>query len=258
MKVKEIMNVLEEFAGLGIQEKWDNSGLCIGDPEMEATGVLLGMDCSVEMLREARAKGANMVVTHHPLIFHGLKQLHPGDPVAEAVMDAVKNDMAVFALHTPADKVIGGVSWLMAQRLGLQDIKILDPEPAGVGLGAVGNFPEPVEDPQELIALVKSTFELQAMRCSAPVKGVRRVALCGGSGSDMIETAMAAGAQAYISADFHYHHFFTPSGFMIMDIGHYEGEKYIVKTLYTLLKKNFPTFAVQISERQGQNPVRYY
>ncbi|MCD8202015.1 MAG: Nif3-like dinuclear metal center hexameric protein [Prevotella sp.] len=258
MKAEEIAKILEQFAGLEIQEKWDNSGLCIGSPEQEVTGIMLGLDCSVELLREARNVGANMVVTHHPLIFHGLRQLHPGDPVADAVMEAVRNDMLVYALHTPADKVVEGVSWQMALRLGLQDIRILDPEPGGVGLGTVGDFPEPVADPQDFISLVKNAFELETMRCSRPVGNVRRVAMCGGSGSDLIARAQAAGAQAYISADFHYHHFFTPENFMILDIGHYESEKYIVQTLYSLLKKNFPTFAVQISERQLQNPVRYY
>ncbi len=258
MTAREIAGVLEGFAALGIQEEWDNSGLCIGSPQSEVTGIMLGLDCSVELLREALAAGANMVVTHHPLIFRGLKGLHPGDPVSDAVTFAVKNDMLVYALHTPADKVIGGVSWQMALQLGLRDIEILDPEPGGVGLGAVGNFPEPVADPMELVSRVKAAFGLQAMRCSAPVANVCRVAMCGGSGSDLIGRAQAVGAQAYISADFHYHHFFTPENFMIMDVGHYESEKSIVKILHALLKKNFPTFAVQISARQLQNPVRYF
>ncbi len=257
MKVRDVTEVLEGFAELGIQEEWDNSGLCIGSPDMEVTGIMLGLDCTAELLREARAAGANMVVTHHPLIFRGLKRIRPGDPVSDAVAEAVRGDIAVYALHTPADKVIGGVSWQMALRLGLQDIEILDPEPGGVGLGAVGNLPHPVEDPEELIRLVKTTFEVEAVRCSAPVAGVRRVAMCGGSGSDLIGRAMSSGAQLYISADFHYHHFFTPENFMIMDIGHHESEKYIVQTLFSLLQKNFPTFAVQISAGQSRNPVIY-
>ncbi len=258
LKVKEIASVLEDFAGLGIQEKWDNSGLCIGSPEDEVGGVVLALDCTAGLIREAREAGAGMVITHHPLIFHGLRQIRPGDPVGDAVAEAVRSGIAVYALHTPADKVIGGVSWQMALRLGLKDIGILDPEPGGAGLGAVGNLPEPIADPRDFIAFVKERLGLEALRCSAPIAGVERVALCGGSGSDLIERARAAGAQAYISADFHYHHFFTPAGFMIMDVGHYESEKYIVETLFSLLTKKFPTFAVQISRRQMQNPVRYY
>ncbi len=258
MKAAEVIRVLEEFAGLGLQEKWDNSGLCIGSPETEVTGIMLGFDCSAELLREAKAAGANMVITHHPLIFHGIKQLHAGDPVADAVMEAVRDDILVFALHTPADKVMGGVSWLMAQRLGLRDIEILDPEDGGAGLGAVGNLPEPFSDPAELVSLVKNAFELEVVRCSAPVANVSRIAMCGGAGSDLIEKAREVGAQCYISADLHYHHFFTPEGFMVMDVGHYEGEKYIVETLFSFLRKNFPKFAIQISRLSLQNPVRYY
>ncbi len=258
MKAAEVIRVLEEFAGLGLQEKWDNSGLCIGSPSTEVTGIMLGFDCSAELLREAKAAGCNMVITHHPLIFHGIKQLHAGDPVSDAVMEAVRSDMLVFALHTPADKVMGGVSWLMAQRLGLRDIEILEPEESGAGLGAVGNLPAPIADPAELVTLVKNAFELEVVRCSEPVADVSRIAMCGGAGSDLIEKARSVGAQCYISADFHYHHFFTPEGFMIMDVGHFEGEKYIVETLFSILRKNFPKFAIQISRLSPQNPVRYY
>ncbi len=258
MKAAEIIRALEEFAPLPLQEKWDNSGLCIGSPETEVTGIMLGFDCSAELLREAKAAGANMVITHHPLIFHGIKQLHAGDPVSDAVMEAVRDDMLVFALHTPADKVMGGVSWIMAERLGLSDIEILEPNEDGAGLGAVGNLPAPIADPAELVALVKNAFELEALRCSAPVANVSRIALCGGSGSDLIDRAREAEAQCYVSADFHYHHFFTPEGFMIMDVGHFEGEKYIVDILFSFLRKNFPKFAIQISRLGLQNPVRYY
>ncbi len=257
MKAREIMKVLEDFAPLSTQEQWDNAGLCIGSPDAEVHGIMLGLDCSVELIRQAKEAGADMVVTHHPLIFRGIKQLHPGDPVADAVMEAVRSGILVYGFHTPADKAVEGVSWQMALRLGLQDIEILDPEPSGVGLGAVGNLPEPISA-EDSISLVKEKFNLQALRCSAPSGSISRVAMCGGSGSDMIPTAMASGAQLYISADFHYHHFFTPNGFMIMDVGHYESEIFIVETLFSLLKKNFPTFAVQISEQRSQNPVRYY
>lgn len=258
MRAGDIIDVLEGFAPLSIQEKWDNSGLCIGSRDAEVHGVMMGLDCTVDLLREARAAGADMVVTHHPLIFHGVKQLHPGDPVSDTIMEAVRSGIVVYASHTPSDKVIEGVSWQMALQLGLQDIEILDPEQGGPGLGTVGNFPKPIADPEEVIALVKEKFSLEAVRCSASVKNISRVAMCGGAGADLIGRAQAAGAQLYISADFHYHHFFTPEGFMIMDVGHYESEKYIVQTLFSLLKKNFPTFAVQISQARSNNPVRYY
>ena len=150
MKVRDITSVIEEFAPLGIQESWDNGGLCIGSPDDEVHGVLVGFDCTPELIAEAVRRGLDMVVTHHPLIFGGLKRIVPGDPVSDAVSAAIRGHVAVYASHTSADKVIGGVSGAMARRLGLEDIRILDEEEGGVGLGAVGELPRPMEAEEAL------------------------------------------------------------------------------------------------------------
>ena len=256
MRVGDVTAALERFAPLSIQEGWDNSGLCIGSPEDEVHGVLLGFDCTKDLVEEAVEKGCDMVVTHHPLIFHGLKSIRSGDPVSDAVIAAVKNGVAVYAAHTTADKVIAGVSGAMARRLGLRDIAILEDE-GGYGLGAVGTLPRPMTG-EEAAAYVKERFGLQVLRCSRPVERVERVAMVGGSGASEIGAARAAGAQLYISGDISYHHFFTPDGFMVMDIGHFESEVDIVEILSEVIRENFPTFAVRISDSLGRsNPVRY-
>lgn len=258
MKVKDIIKVIEDFAPLSNQEKWDNSGLCIGSENAGVNSVLLGLDCTPGLVDEAIACGADMIVTHHPLIFSGLRRISTDDPVGEAVVKAVRAGISVYAAHTSADKVIAGVSGAMARRLGLQDISVLDPESEGVGLGVVGNLPEPLTSVQAA-DLVKGRFGLRYMRASRPVDGpVSRVAVCGGSGSSLIGKAMEAGAQLYVTGDISYHHFFTPKGFMVMDIGHYESEKEIVDVLFSLLKKNFPTFAVRITENIYSNPIFYF
>ena len=256
MKVKDITAVLEAFAPLSIQESWDNSGLCIGSPEDEVHGVLLGFDCTPELIDEAVARGCDMVVTHHPLIFRGLKRIQGGDPVSDAVIKAVRNGIAVYAAHTTADKVISGVSGAMARRLGLQDIALMEDE-GGFGLGAVGTLPQPMTG-EEAIAYVKEKFGLKTLRCSRPVDRIVKVAVCGGSGASEIDAARATGAQLYISGDISYHHFFTPEGFMVMDIGHFESEVEIVGILSKVISEKIPTFAVRISDSLGRsNPVRY-
>lgn len=141
MKVKDIIRVIEEFAPLSLQEGWDNSGLCIGSPEDVVSSVLLGLDCTPELVDEAIACGADMIVTHHPLIFSGLKKISPDNPVGEAVIKAIKAGISIYAAHTSADKVIAGVSGAMAARLGLEDVQILDEDGEGTGLGVVGNLP---------------------------------------------------------------------------------------------------------------------
>ena len=258
MKVKDIIGVVEDFAPVSLQEKWDNSGLCVGSPEDEVTGVLLGLDCTPELVDEAIACSADMIVTHHPLIFSGLKKISADDLVGAAVIKAVKAGISIYAAHTSADKVLAGVSGAMAARLGLKDVRILDEDGEGTGLGVVGDLPEPLTAGQA-VELVKERFSLKVLKASRPVQGeITRVAMCGGSGGSLIGAAKAAGAQLYISGDISYHNFFTPEGFMIMDIGHYESEIEIVDILFSLIRKKFPNFAVRITQNMQSNPIYYY
>ena len=257
-KVKDVTKIIEEFAPLSVQESWDNSGLCIGSPDAAVTSVLLGLDCTPELVDEAIGCGADMIVTHHPLIFSGLKKISPEDQVGAAVIKAVKAGISIYAAHTSADKVIAGVSGAMAAKLGLRNVSILDEDGEGTGLGVVGDLPQPLSA-DEAVTLVKDRFGLKMMKASRPVEGkISRVAMCGGSGSSLIKAAMSSGAQLYISGDISYHNFFTRDGFMIMDIGHYESEIEIVDILFSLLRKNFPTFAVRITQNIYSNPIFYF
>jgi len=258
MKVKDIIKVIEDFAPLSIQEGWDNSGLCVGSPEDEVTSVLLALDCTPELVDEAVSCGADMIVTHHPLIFSGLKKISPEDMVGEAVIKAIRAGISIYAAHTSADKVLEGVSGAMAAKLGLVNVTVLDEDGEGTGLGAVGDLPQPMTA-EQAVAFVKDRFALKAMKTSRPSDGmISRVAMCGGSGGSLIKAARKAGAQLYISGDISYHNFFTPDGFMIMDIGHYESEIEIVDILFSLIKKNFPTFAVRITQNINSNPIYYF
>lgn len=255
MLVKEVTGVLEEFAPLQVQESWDNSGLSVGSEDAEVSGIMLGLDCTPELVDEAIAAGDNMIVTHHPLIFGRISRICPEDPVGLAIIKAIRAGVAVYSAHTSADKVQGGVSWTMAQRLGLQDIRILDGEETG--LGVVGSWQQPLEW-EQAVARVKEAFGLKTLRCSKPVGAISTVAMCGGSGSSLIGKAREAGAQLYLCGDISYHHFFTPDGFAVMDVGHFESEVDIVGVLFSLLRKNFPNFAIHISENlNNSNPIFY-
>ena len=260
MRVGDITEVLERFAPLRIQEDWDNSGLLIGSPGDAVHGVLVGFDCTPELIEEAVEKGCDMVVTHHPLIFKGIRRIYADDPVGAAVMLAVRHGVAVYAAHTTADKVIAGVSGAMARRLGLKDIGILAPEEDGtVGLGCLGDFPRPMTG-SEALAYVRERFGLKIIRSSRPLETpITRVALLGGSGGSEMGLALARGAQLYITADVSYHNFFTPEGFMVMDIGHFESEVEIVDIFLAEIRKNFPTFASYKSAvLDRSNPVHYF
>lgn len=259
MKVGDITRALEAFAPLSIQESWDNSGLLIGSPEDPVKGVLVGFDCTPELIDEAVEKGCDMVVTHHPLIFKGIRHISADDPVGAAVMKAVKQGVAVYAAHTTADKVARGVSGAMAERIGLKDVEFLEPGPEGYGLGCIGNWEKPMTG-AEAIAFVKERFGVQLIRSSKPLETpISRVALLGGSGGPEIGLALDAGAQLYITADVSYHNFFTPDGFMVMDIGHFESEVEIVDIFLAEIRKNFPNFASYKCANLGRsNPVHYF
>lgn len=258
MKVKDIIGAIEEFAPLRLQEEWDNSGLLIGSEDSDIESVLVGFDCTPDLIAEAVSTGSGMVVTHHPLIFRGLKKIDESEPVGAAVAAAIRGNIAVYASHTPSDKVLGGVSGAMARRLGLEDIRALDPEEDGTGLGAVGDLTIPMT-PQEALEMVREKLELPVLRASAPICGqITRIAMCGGSGSSLAGKARSCGAQLYLTGDVSYHDFATPEGFMIADVGHFESEVEIVSILFSVIRKKFPNFAVRISEGlRESNPVRY-
>ena len=258
MKVKDIISVIEEFAPLSVQESWDNSGLCVGSPDDDVTSVLLGLDCTPALVDEAVAFGADMIVTHHPLIFKGVRKISPEDLTGEAIIKAIRAGISIYAAHTSADKVLAGVSGAMAERLGLKNVRILDEDGDGTGLGTVGEFEVPMTS-EEAVAFVKERFGLKVLKASKPVDGkIERVAMCGGSGGSLIGEAMKSGAQLYISGDISYHNFFTGPHFMIMDIGHYESEIEIVDILFSLIRKKFPTFAVRITQNVNSNPIYYF
>ena len=253
MKVKDIAAAIEAFAPLGTQEPWDNAGLCIGSPEAEVHAVLVGFDCTPDLVWEAVERGADMIVTHHPLIFGGLKRIDPDEPVGAAVWLAVRHGIAVYAAHTNADKADGGVNALMAARLGLVEPEPLDES----GLAFIGLLPQPMAG-KAFCTYVKERFSLRTLRCSAPVEEVWRVATSCGAGASFAEQAFRAGADAFVTGDVSYHRFFVPEGRMILDIGHYESEEEIVTKFVSVLQKNLPTFAVYTATKKNNNPIYYY
>ena len=128
MTIKDITNSLEQLAPLSYQESYDNAGLLVGYPHMEVTGVLVTLDCTEEIIHEAIARNCNLIVAHHPIIFKGLKRFNGKNYVERAVMLAIKNDIAIYATHTNLDSVKGGVNYVIAEKLDIQNPKILSPK----------------------------------------------------------------------------------------------------------------------------------
>ncbi|MDR0294657.1 MAG: Nif3-like dinuclear metal center hexameric protein [Prevotellaceae bacterium] len=259
MQAKDIALIIEELAPLKCQEDYDNAGFSVGLPSSEVKGVLLCVDVTEEIIDEAITVSTNMIISHHPVIFSGLKHIIGDNYVERIVAKALKHDLILYAAHTNLDNVPYGVNWTIAQQLGLQNIQILTPlnSDPQAGTGVVGNLPVPMHV-EHWLALLKQHFTIPHLRHNRlPKPEVRRIAICGGSGAFLIDAAVAAGADCFISADFKYHNFFDVDGrLLIVDAGHYETEKCVLSIFFDLLTKKMPNFAVRITGKIS-NPVIY-
>ena len=262
MKIKEITKFLEGYASLQYQESYDNCGLIVGNENTEAKGALITLDCTEEVINEAIAEDCNLIIAHHPIIFNGLKKLNGSNYIERTVIKAIKNDLAIYAIHTNLDNVHNGVSARIAERLVLENCKVLAPnsdlENQRVGLGIIGELKEPIKTSKFLIG-IKNNMQTNCIRYTSLLvkEEVKRVAVCGGSGSILLKKAKEVGADIFISADFKYHDFFdAEDDIVIADIGHYESEQFTKDLIYDLLVKNFTKFAVRLS-KVNTNPIKY-
>ena len=362
-KIKEVLQYLEEIAPLSLQESYDNSGLIVGDSDAELTGILICLDSTEAVVKEAILTGCNLIIAHHPIVFSGLKRFTGSNYVERTIIAAIKNDIAIYAAHTNLDNIANGVNKMIADKLGLINAKILAPKKQllkklivfcpfdhaskvrqalfEAGAGSIGNYDEcsfnsdgtgtfrpgtqakpfignegntsfaeetkieviieshlqnkiltalfkshPYEEvAYDLIPLenyhqnigsgmiaelssemeemafldhVKKVMKVGSLRFT-PLIGqkVAKVALCGGSGSFLLNEAKAAGAQVFITSDFKYHQFFdAEDSLVIADIGHFESEQYTMDLFKSLILKNFSKFAVRLTE-VNTNPVNY-
>ncbi len=261
MTISDITTFLETIAPAHLQESYDNAGLIVGDPATKVTGVLTSLDCTETIIEEAKARGCNLVVAHHPIVFRGLKRFNGANYVERTVIKAIRENIAIYAIHTNLDNVrSGGVNERIAQRLGLVNLRLLAPknEEGTVGSGMVGDLPAPLPE-GELLALIRDRMETGCIR-HTPLLGrkVSTVAVAGGAGGFLLPRAKDAGAGFFVTADYKYHEFFDADGdLVICDIGHYESEQYTTQLLAELLSEEFPTFAVLCTQR-NTNPVRYF
>jgi len=265
MKIREITDAIEQYAPLRLQEEWDNAGIQVGNPEADVTGVLLCTDATEAVVAEAVSLGYNLVIAHHPLIFHGLKKIMGRTPVERTVAMAIKHDITVYSAHTNMDSAWQGVSFRMADKIGLTDVEFLDDnrvDPYGehsgttAGCGVIGNI-EPMAA-REVLKRVKAAFEVGAVRYSGDGNAmVSRVALCGGAGGFLLDKAVTMGAQLYVTADMRYHDFLDNNQrIVVADIGHYESEHFTKEIFLEIIQKKNPTFAVAFAKNET-NQVNY-
>jgi dinuclear metal center YbgI/SA1388 family protein len=364
MKIKEVIASLESLAPTALQEGYDNAGLITGDEDIECKGILVSLDATEAVIDEAINKGCNMVVSHHPIVFSGLKKITGKNYVQKAVIKAIKNDVALYAIHTNLDNVLHGVNGKIASLLDLKNVSVLvqkenqlkklftfvpvndadkvrqaifdaggghignydecsfnaegfgtfkgglntnpyvgkpgelhwenelkvevifpawlegriiknliaahpyeevaydivklENKFSSIGSGIIGELGKPMEE-TIFLKLLKDRFRLSVIKHTQLLgKQINRIAICGGAGSFLISSALAAGADIYITSDIKYHEYFDANGKMVIaDIGHYESEQFTINLLQEFLEQKFPTFAVLKTE-VNTNPVQYF
>lgn len=262
MIIQDIISVLEAVAPPNLQESYDNAGLIVGDPQNTVQGVLFCLDSTESIVDEAVERGCNLVVAHHPIVFRGMKRLNGANYVERTVIQAIRKDVAIYAIHTNLDNIHRqGVNAKIAEKLGLSNTRILLPKPgqtSDIGAGLIGELDAPMSEIQ-FLQTVKTAFRAGCVRHTALLqKNIQRVAVCGGSGSFLLTEARRAGADAFVTADFKYHEFFDADGqILVADIGHYESEQFTVELLHDLVREKFATFALHCT-KLSTNPVFYF
>ncbi len=260
INVQTIADYLHDLAPNAYQESYDNSGLLVGSYNDIVKGILVSLDVTEGVISEAIELGCNLIVSHHPIIFSGLKRLTDQNYIQRCVKMAIKHDVNLFAIHTNLDNVYDhGVNTNIAKILGLHDIQILRPKPEiadNVGSGIIGKI-NSIEE-SAFLDYLKSSMSIGCIKHTALLgKPIEKVAVCGGSGRFLLQDAIALGADIFISSDFKYHEYFDADGqIIIADIGHYESEQYTTQMLQELLRAKFSTFAAHCT-KVNTNPVNY-
>ena len=264
MNINKVVDALEQYAPLPLQEGYDNAGLQVGLTEtVEVSGALLCLDVTEQVVDEAIEKGCNLIVSHHPLIFRKLARIADEDYVQRTVRKAIKHDIAIVSMHTNMDAAKGGVNFKIAEKLGLKHLQFFagEKEVDGVkgGEGVMGEVSEAAGwAADDLVLLLREKFGAECVQCNQLLRHpIRRVALCGGAGSFLLDAAVAAGADAFITGEMHYHEFFGhEQEIQICVIGHYQSEQFTSEIFKSIIEEKCPGVKCFISE-VNTNPIIY-
>ena len=254
------MKIREVLSALPLQESWDNAGLQVGLTETEVSGALLCLDVNEKIVDEAIQKGCNLIVSHHPLLFRGLKTISDLTDVQRTVMKAIVHGICVISMHTNMDNAKGGVNFRIAEKLGLRDVrffasKIVDGIEAGSGV--MGALPEALAA-DDFVQKVKKAFDVECAMCNELLRRkIQKVAICGGAGDFLLDEALKAGADAFITGEMHYHQYFGyEQRIQICVIGHYQSEQFTSEIFREIIERECPGIRTEIAEI-STNPILY-
>lgn len=237
--VTHIYDAIDRLAPFWLTMDFDNTGILVGDRNREVSCALLALDCTPAVVEQARQLGAQLIITHHPVIFHPLKRVNE-DAV---VYQLIRSDIAVISAHTNLDIAQGGVNDALASAIGLRDCRGLEllNEQTGAWLGRIGTLPEPLS-PEAFAAHIKACLNAASVKFSAAPRAIHTVALCSGSGADCLDAAISAGADALLTSEVKQHEYLAAAaaGISIFDAGHFDTEDIVIEPLRDYLAKEIP------------------
>ena len=251
--VRSILDRLSTLAPQGYKESWDNVGLLCGRADQPVSRVMVALDPFLPVALEAADFGAQLLVTHHPLLFSA-KSVTDQDPIGQTLLFLIEHQMSLICMHTNLDSAPGGVNDCLASALGLQDTAVLetagtDDEGRDYGLGRYGTVPE--QSVEAFAAFVKDKLHCEGLRYASAGKPVRVVGVCGGSGSDYVKTAKALGCDTFVTGDVKYNGFWdaVDLGMNLIDAGHFPTENVVCPYLLDQIQRSFPGLTVKLSEK---------
>lgn len=237
--VQSVAEVMNRIAPKKLAEEWDNSGLLVGNPRAEVEKIFVALDVTEEVIKNAIDFGANLIVSHHPIIFHAIKNLRTDLPLGRKIELLIKNNIAVFAAHTNLDSAIGGVNDILAEKIGLVDVKMFGEEE--ISLGRIGRLREPMSA-KKFAEHVKTVLNAENVRLiDAGDFLIEKVGICGGAGADIISKAKFFGANGFVTGDVKYHEAQSAieNKIHVIDAGHFYTEIPIVHALAEILRNEF-------------------
>lgn len=263
MKIRDIYTYIDQIASFSTQLDYDNAGLLMGSMAADAERVLVTLDVTLDVAREAAAQHCQLIVSHHPLIFHGLKSVTSDDPTGAVVLELARSGIALISAHTNYDQAPGGVSDVLLERLGIVPAGFLEPsgttaQGTPYGMGAVGALTETAA-PEDFAQRVKTALNARGMRVVLGTRPVQKVAVCGGAGGDLIGLAAAWGADAYVTADVKYHEFLEAyqRDMTLIDGGHFATEDPAMDALCKRLNDRFEGDGVTFSRTRTHKEVYF-
>lgn len=250
----EIEQAIFEIAPRDCAQNWDNVGLLVGRPDQEVKKLLVALDITETVIEEAECWGADLIVAHHPVVFHGQKSLTDRDVVGRRLLRLAEGHISAICMHTNLDIAQGGVNDVLAGVLG-----IMNPEPfTSEGVGRCGWREEPMALP-DFVRLVSRALGCNGVRYADAGKPVHRVAVGGGACGEFEDAAIYAGCDTFVTSDLSYHQFVDAKskGINLIDAGHFPTEDPVCARLISYIRQCFPEITVEKSTSHGE-VIHYY